>query len=403
MKIDKRNPRHWVCLLLFGINVICAIVCRPFVRRRGPRRQVILYGHKLAGNLLALYRHVKATNEPSIHMVFLTMDKRYHRQLVAEGIASVLATSYACQQLLRRADAVISDHGLHAMAPMLSLSNMKFFDVWHGIPFKGFDADDFRLQHRYDEVWVASPLLAKLYVERFGFDPAKVKVTGYARTDRLVRRDEDTQAIKRRLGLDGDDVGKIVLFAPTWKQDASQRSIYPFGLSEQDFLGELSVLAERTRSTIVMRTHLNSGPGPSRKWPRIEYRPHGDYPDTEELLLISDVLVCDWSSIAFDWLLLDRPTIFLDVVAPFGKRLSLGAEYRYGSLVADMDDTLAAIRNYLALANDYSTKFGGGAVQARASVYGFFDDGQASARCLSRIKRSVQVGSGAKLSSNHSL
>jgi CDP-glycerol glycerophosphotransferase len=388
LKIDKKNPRHWVCLLLFGINVMCAIVCRLFVRRRGAGRLVILYGHKLAGNLLALYRHVKTTNEPDIHMVFLTMDKHYHRQLVAEGIASVLATAYACQRLLRRADAVISDHGLHAMAPMLSLSDMKFFDVWHGIPFKGFDADDFRLQHRYDEVWVASPLLAKLYVERFGFDPAKVKVTGYARTDRLVRRDEDTQAIKRRLGLDGDDVGKIVLFAPTWKQDASQRSIYPFGLSEHDFLGALSALAERTSSTIVMRTHLNTGTGPSRKWPCIEYRSHGDYPDTEELLLISDVLVCDWSSIAFDWLLLDRPAIFLDVEPPFAKGLSLGQEYRYGKVEASPSGFLHSLERHLLQPAVIDPR----AAKVRQDVYGDYADGTATVCCISRLHRCIARG-----------
>ena len=72
-----------------------------------------------------------------------------------------------------------------------TFGDLAFFDVWHGIPFKGFDAEDFRVQRHYDETWVASPLLRDLYVDRFSFEPERVVPTGYARTDRLVRRDDD--------------------------------------------------------------------------------------------------------------------------------------------------------------------------------------------------------------------
>lgn len=390
MKIDKRKPSHWICLLLFGVHVACAIALRPF-RRSRPTRRVVLYGHKLAGNLLAIYRYIKASAGSDIDAVFLTMDKRYHRELIASGVASVLATSLACQRLLRLADAVISDHGLHVMSPMLSLTHMKFFDVWHGIPFKGFDADDFRLQHRYDEIWVASPLLARMYVERYGFDADKVKVTGYARTDRLVRRDEDSLAIKHRFGLDGPDVGKIVLFAPTWKQDANRRSIFPFGLDERAFFEALSTLAQRTGSTFVMRAHLNSGVGVSGAWPRIEHRPHTLFPDTEALLLISDILVCDWSSIAFDYLLLERPTIFLDVAAPFAKGFSLGAEYRFGPVVSDVEQLLLAVRRYLHQPSEYQLAFGTRAAEVRQAVYGENADGTATSKCVTRLRQQLKV------------
>jgi CDP-glycerol glycerophosphotransferase (TagB/SpsB family) len=389
MKIDKGNPSHWASLSLFGRNVVCAMGLRPF-RRRRPKRQVVLYGHKLAGNLLAIYRHLKAS-AADIDVVFLTMDKGYHRELSASGVCSILATSPACLGLLRRVDAVISDHGLHVMSPMLSLTDVKFFDVWHGIPFKGFDARDFRVQHRYDEVWVASPLLARLYVERYGFDAAKVKVTGYARTDRLVRRDEDTVAIKRRLGLDGSDVGKIVLFAPTWKQDANGRSIYPFGLSEQAFLGSLSTFAQSVEATFVIRAHLNTGSGANDAWPRIEYRSHARFPDTEELLLISDILVCDWSSIAFDYLLLNRPTIFLDVAAPFAKGFSLGPEYRFGPVVSDIDTLLQMLECYVLQPPKYLLDFGERAEEVRRAVYNEFANGEAARSCVERLRNGLKT------------
>jgi len=60
---------------------------------------------------------------------------------------------------------------------LLKLTDMKFIDVWHGIPFKGFDADDFRALHDYDAVLVASPSMKSMYEGKFGFDSARSLLT----------------------------------------------------------------------------------------------------------------------------------------------------------------------------------------------------------------------------------
>jgi CDP-glycerol glycerophosphotransferase len=383
LKIDKKNPRHWVCLLLFGINVMCAIVCRPFVRRRGAERLVILYGHKLAGNLLALHRHVKATNEPDIHMVFLTMDKHYHRQLVAEGIASVLATSYACQRLLRRASVVISDHGLHVLSALLGRPGIRFVDVWHGFGFKGHHYDDFRVLRRYDEVWVDSPLQRSFYIERFGFAPDRVFATGYARIDALVRRTADRIALRRRFGL--PEAGKVVLFAPTWQHAGLGRGQFPFDVSPERFYAAMAAFAVRTDCTFVTRAHLNAPIREVHSEPRLRFLPFSEYPDTEALLLACDVLLADWSSIVFDWLLLDRPTIFLDVPPPFPVGSTLQPGHRYGHLVKDMTELVHTLDRHVACPDDYTSRYGAQAALVRHEVFGDCADGQATQRCINRL------------------
>ena len=65
------------------------------------------------------------------------------------------------------------------------------------------------------------------------------------------------------------------------------------------------------------------------------------------MLQISDVLICDWSSIAFDYLILNRPTLFLDVEPPFRKGFSLGPEYRFGPVIASLDALLAELAHRL--------------------------------------------------------
>jgi CDP-glycerol glycerophosphotransferase len=386
VKIDKTNPRHWLCLVFFAVNVAGAMLLRAFLYRRGARRRVVLYGHKLSGNLLAIERYWRACANDAFEIIFLTMDKAYYRRLSCDGIASVLATRPAAIGLLARADVVISDHGLHALALMVGRSSLAFVDVWHGIPFKGFDAHDFRLQHRYDEIWVASPLLARMYVQRFGFNAAKVKVTGYARTDRLLYAEENPHATRQQLGLEGEGIGRIILFAPTWKQDAAGRSMYPFGLDADHFLAPLSSLAERTQSTVIVRAHLNSKQGGHTGYTRIKWMPFADYPDTQAMLLASDVLVCDWSSIAFDWLLLDRPTVFLDVPAPFAKGFSLGPDYRYGALVKSLPALLETLAQAVQHPSDFQRDYRVRQRLIRDRVYDGMADGHATQRCMQRLR-----------------
>lgn len=383
MKIDRRNPRHWLIAGLSLLVVIVAIVLRP-LRRRGGRPRVVLYGHQLNGNVRALYRALQAPAH-GIDAVFLTMDPRHARELAARGERCVLAASPRAIGLLAAADAVICDHGLQLMNLMVGRSDLKVFDVWHGIPFKGFDADDFRPLHRFDEAWVASPLLRGLYVERFGFAADRVHATGYARTDRLVRDATPPTVMRARLGL-AAPARRAILFAPTWRQDAAERSLFPFGIDEPRFLEALAGLCERSDAQLLLRRHLNSPLAPATPRARVLEVPMAAFPDTEALLLASDLLVCDWSSIAFDFLLLDRPTIFLEVPPPFAKGLSLDRGHRFGAVVGSLDALLALLERYLADPAAYAREHGERARAIRRRVYGDCADGEATARCIARLK-----------------
>lgn len=343
--------------------------------------------------MLAIYNALSSSADgDDVQVAFLTLDSDYARTIALNGISVVDAASPRSAVWLATANAMVTDHGLHAMLPLLWFSDLKFFDAWHGIPFKGFDGDDFRVQHRYDEMWVSSPLLQRMYVERFGFPADIVHVTGYARTDRLVRRDGDVAGIKRRLGLDPASVDKLVLFAPTWKQDARNRSLFPFGVGEEDFFNALSQLGARLGATFLMRAHLNSGPVAGRAFDRIVAVPFAHFPDTEEILLVSDILVCDWSSIAFDYLVLDRPTIFLDVEPPFAKGFSLDASHRFGAVVGDMDALIGRLEQFLLEPDRYAGEFSIKAQEIRSRVYDRYADGNATDRCVQRLRQHLVRG-----------
>lgn len=384
MKINKRDPMHWLLLIGFFFQAAAGAAWRSL--GLGRKHKVVLYGHKLNGNLLALYLYMKAHPEEGLRPVFLTMDRAYHNELRAVGIESCWACGPTCMRLLGSASGLVSDHGLHALQSWQRVYRqlgLRFFDVWHGVPYKGFDADDFGLQHRYDEVWVASDLNRRLYIERFGFDSKRVVATGYPRTDRLLTRSDSVTDVRRELGL--AEGGKLVLFAPTWVQDHKGRSIYPFGMEEGAFFDALSGVASRHDATVLLRSHLNTQGEAAGAHPRIAYLSGATHPDTEAILLASDVLICDWSSVAFDYLLLDRPTFFLDVAPPFRKGFSLGPEYRFGAVVADMSNLLSGIEEALADPASYWRRYGGKHKLVREQVYGEYADGRSTRRCLRRL------------------
>jgi len=167
MKIDKSNPLHWFYLIISGLNVCMVIALRKLLRNVS-RDKAILYGHKLNGNLKAIMDYSQRIGGDT-RLYFLTMDPAYYRALKQSGRPVLLALNPVHMYRLVSAFAVMTSHGLHIMIPLVRFSDLKFIDVWHGIPYKGFDADDFRVQRHYDEIWVTSDLMKNLYAKQFGF------------------------------------------------------------------------------------------------------------------------------------------------------------------------------------------------------------------------------------------
>ena len=342
---------------------------------------VLLYGHKLNGNLKSLYN--KLLEEPKqIQVYFLTMDPEYHALLKKKGHQTLNGLTPSTASTLAKANLIVSDHGLHCLVALLHYTDIKFADVWHGIPFKGFDQDDFRVQHHFDEIWVSSELLKKIYIEKFGFCEKIVHVTGYGRTDKLVKG-EVNKALKQSIGLPEDH--KVILFAPTWVQDDFGRNLYPFGLSEDEFLSRLSDFATTNNCSCLVRHHLNSNSTIADNYPNLYFVPSQEYEDTEDILLISDILICDWSSIAFDYLALNRPTIFLDVPAPFIKGFTLGCDFRFGHIVTSIEHLIESLMNFTNTPAHYFELYSNMHAQTEKRVYEEALDGYSTERYFNRV------------------
>lgn len=387
MKIDWKKPSHWWLMLLQGTYTTLGILVRPFLRRKR-QPTVVLYGHQLSGNLKALYEHFTEQASESFDTYFLSLDPTYSAELKALHIQVLQCNKFRDMLQVAASDVIITDHMLHAMSPMTMFTDIKFVDVWHGVPFKGFNADTFKLQHRYTETWVTSPMLEDLYVKRFGFDPDRVQALGYARADKLFLKTPGDESWKKMLNIPNNK--RIVLYAPTWQQDSLSRSLFPFGETQDSFLSRLDKICSQQNVMLIVRSHLNATIS-DREYENVRYCSMKEFPDTESLLQSSDVLLCDWSSIAFDFLALQRPVFFLDVEPPFKDGFSLGPEHRYGQIAKDMDGLASSLSETLADEGAYWQAHSNAHTRAISDIYGISQDGRSSERQLSRTRQLLGI------------
>ncbi|MFF1785222.1 CDP-glycerol glycerophosphotransferase family protein [Kitasatospora sp. NPDC058243] len=192
--------------------------------------------------------------------------------------------------------------------------------TWHGSLLK-------RIAHDVDNPWLAdhgylealdretpqwslllspSPFATPILRRAFRYD-GEILEAGYPRNDVLARPDEAAAAaVRRRLGI--PDGKRIVLYAPTWREDQQRGDGDGFRLGLRLDLDHARRLLGRDH-VLLIRPHAHvreplPGAGDGFLYDC------GDYPDPQELLLVADVLVTDYSSIMFDFAVTGRPVLF---------------------------------------------------------------------------------------------
>jgi len=159
-----------------------------------------------------------------------------------------------------------------------------------------------------------------------------------------------------------------------------------------EFFDALENLGKRNNATIIFRVHLNTGDTINiDQYDYVKVMPYSKYPVAEEFLFISDILVTDWSSIATDYLPLKRPTIFLDVPAPFSKGFTLGPEHRFGEVVGSMEELTTSVEKYMDAPEAFLEKYSDSIEQTIEAAYGDTLDGQARERYILNLKRVLSL------------
>ncbi len=360
-----------------------ALPFRLFKKKNSKR---VVFFYQMHGNSRMLSDYL-AEHEPSIEMYFLAFPEYLKVYEGKQDLPTLSMIRFRDMIKVAQADVIITNYGALTLIYLAKLTSIKFVDTFHGILLLKFMPPPILsyLNH-YDEVWVSSPKMAEIYAEKFGVLPEKLIPTGYARVDKLINGSYHNA--KKKYGIPTGK--KVIMIAPTWKHNDPDRSLLPFGMDGNELVAYLESLAKDTDTFIIFRAHMLSGdPLAADKNAHVRAMPSSEYPDTEELLSVVDILVTDWSSLAFDFMVLDKPVFFVDTKPPFTGNDVVrrsNPSGRFGELVRQKEEFDAAVRKYLKDPNAYTKKHRKRIAEVKEQAYGKYADGKATERYYERLK-----------------
>ncbi len=197
-----------------------------------------------------------------------------------------------------------------------------YVNTWHGTPIKslGFDMPDapvtisnvLRNFLSTDYIISANPFLTSVFLDKYKLDglyEGTIIEEGYPRNDRLFHTDKaEIISNLQKYGIDIDSKKEIILYAPTWKGNDYNRP--EIDVNEYiDFKRTVESMIDTDRYQILLKPHQVVYKE-LKKSGRMNDSLIPAFIDTNELLSITDILISDYSSIFYDYLVTDKPVIF---------------------------------------------------------------------------------------------
>ncbi len=294
---------------------------------------------------------------------------------------------------LSRAQIILMDNIFLPMAYLKRRNSVKVIQLWHGtgtIKKFGQHVNTGRLKElekkansNITHLIVNSEETKKLYAEVFGISEDRVYPIGLPKTDELIHRIGDSE----RLGLNLDkdtiyrkyaipEAAKLVLYAPTFRDHE---------LKGTDILNKLYDLQKWLPEDYYLGLRLHPFIAEASKGivlpPRVCQMSFET--DLNSLLMASDILITDYSSVVFEYCLTGKPMVFfaydLEEFSGHGRGFYYDYEaYVPGPVTATAEETAAVIREK-GLDTEKITSF-------RNRNYSYLD-GKATDRLLELITR----------------
>lgn len=314
----------------------------------------------LKGNLRVMYEKMPETYVKVVHV---KSDRR-------DSIT--LKDTFALWKDLTTAKYILLDDFYGLTSAMKVRDGQELVQLWHGSgAFKKFGfsrvetGDNIKSIHtgyrKYTKAIVTAEPIRWCFAEAFDIDIEKVQAIGSPRTDMFF--DETiVQNTKEKVYSIYPELRnkKVVLLAPTYRGRKVEDANYDFEkLSIHRLVKNLG-----DEYKVVVKWHpalYNNIKRGICTFSNDEIIDASDYNDINDLLLIADVLVTDYSSVVFDWYLTNKPVVFFtydleEYEAGRGLYYDF-EEYVYGLVAKDCYELESAIKR-LELMEDKRNAFG---------------------------------------------
>ena len=280
--------------------------------------------------------------------------------------------------------------------------NQIFVQCWHGTPLKRLGCD---LEH-FDNVLNTIDGIKKRYkieASKFTYfiSPSKfasekfisawnlkeigkeniIVEEGYPRNDFLFNYNEkNVQKIRKKLGIENDS-RKIILYAPTYRSNQHQTGLGYVYKEEIDFkkmenkFGKDYLILFRPHYFIANSFDFDKYKGFVYNVANID--------DINELYIISDILITDYSSVFFDYANLKRPMIFFMYDLEHYKNESNGFYIDLNELPGQIVETQEDLEKSI---EDVDFNIGSSKKYKEFNEkYNYLDDGNASKRVIEKV------------------
>lgn len=163
-----------------------------------------------------------------------------------------------------------------------------------------------KISKNTDYLITSSKNIENFYGEAFQIDCEKIKPLGLPRAD-YYSENHNINELKRdfcnKYGIDSNK--KIILYTPTFRDEEKYNNVFNYLDLDRfnESLGDEYILALRLHPKI--RDFYSGNISAKGK-----YVDCSDYTSEQELLLISDILITDYSSIMIEFAMLGKPIIF---------------------------------------------------------------------------------------------
>jgi CDP-ribitol ribitolphosphotransferase len=220
--------------------------------------------------------------------------------------------------LLATSDIVLIDDYFGLLGGLDLSPETKIIQLWHaGSGFKsigysrlGACGSPGRVgaHRKYTYAITGSKSLIPVYAEAFGIEESAVVATGLPRIDTFLNK-ERTQKVaadffEQYPNLKGK---RIILFAPTFRGRGIEDAYYDYSRIDfarlYEMCGETSVVLFRMHYFVTVPVPIP--PGHADRLLDFE-----SFPETNDLLHVADVLITDYSSVIYEFSLLNKPMLF---------------------------------------------------------------------------------------------
>ncbi len=368
-------------ILLFPLHLIAKLI--------PPDKRLFLFGSSLgrhfADNSKYLYLYA-SDHLPQVKAVFVSQNRQVVDLIRAGGRRAEYLYSLGGIKVIVRARRSFLSHKIKDIR-LVRIGTSEIIQLWHGTPLKkiNHDVEDtgtgrnkgFRLRARrlifrlfpyldsgvaFDRIVASSEAVCPSFVTAFRIPKDRIFIGGQPRNDCLVGQVQmqpevfPEAAFITRLT---EQYRHICVWMPTHRASDTSATMNDllnrYGFDE----GRMLRLLEETQACLVVKAHFIEHNNMRERFAGNSRVIVYDHADPYPLLSVAEVLITDYSSVMFDFLLTGRPIVF----APFDleeyRRTTAEFYYDYaevtpGPKCSDWEQVEHAIRQALQVPDEFA-------------------------------------------------